>query len=522
MSQEYDYGDGDYDGYDYDDGSGYMQPENSNQFAAPVAKPKYQTRSEHQTVQRVLELANELGSQIGYEHAEAECLALLSAANFDMYKASQLPFDGSKEAANICNGDNNASSYLVPWGNEQRGHLVANTETAECSACFLELAPNEGRAFCSHFLCRECLQTKLEVHRKEWRQENIVLRCDPSKKPFCLGMTVIPLIEPELTAFLGSSFVDGFMTKHRYQWCGLLSELSHYPTKITLTAEDVNGKSKDFTFQHARFVWCGTEDCGTMFEVERQMFDTDQHESIVGKCGDCSKRTCFICTSKEHSPASCAAMSMWRAKESDEGLTAAWTLVHTKPCSKCHSLIEKNEGCNHMTCRKCKHEFCWICMGDWSSHGTSYYSCNKMKKDDTVLAKDIESARASLQRYTHYYNRYQNHMNSVRLDEKTMQAVNRYVNSNFDGGNITYLEDVAKTLFDCRYTLANTYVYAYFTKHNVDIFEYNQGRLEHATEELSRIVETCKRGGEMANSQLEIQNKASIAKRYLEVLRKGI
>lgn len=48
-----------------------------------------------------------------------------------------------------------------------------------------------------------------------------------------------------------------------------------------------------------------------------------------------------------------------------------------KPCPGrgCGVPIYRNGGCQHMTCRRCDHQFCWVCLGDWNcgnSHCKSY------------------------------------------------------------------------------------------------------------------------------------------------------
>ncbi|KDN48016.1 hypothetical protein RSAG8_03032, partial [Rhizoctonia solani AG-8 WAC10335] len=39
------------------------------------------------------------------------------------------------------------------------------------------------------------------------------------------------------------------------------------------------------------------------------------------------------------------------------------------PNRSCGRQIQKNGGCDHMTCRRpagCGHEFCWLCLADYS------------------------------------------------------------------------------------------------------------------------------------------------------------
>ena len=38
-----------------------------------------------------------------------------------------------------------------------------------------------------------------------------------------------------------------------------------------------------------------------------------------------------------------------------------WINKNTKKCPNCNTNIEKNDGCNHMTCSQCHTHFCWLC-----------------------------------------------------------------------------------------------------------------------------------------------------------------
>jgi ariadne-1 len=96
-----------------------------------------------------------------------------------------------------------------------------------------------------------------------------------------------------------------------------------------------------------------------------------EQDAKVAKCDSCSTLFCLPCGEEPHAPCDCKEVALWNIKCKSESETANWILANTKPCPKCISRIEKNQGCNHMTCQKCKYEFCWICLGDWSNHGAN-------------------------------------------------------------------------------------------------------------------------------------------------------
>ena len=51
-----------------------------------------------------------------------------------------------------------------------------------------------------------------------------------------------------------------------------------------------------------------------------------------------------------------------------ESFSTLHGLFFEEPCPKCGVLIQKNGGCKHMVCGKCKYEFCWSCLGGYYSY----------------------------------------------------------------------------------------------------------------------------------------------------------
>jgi len=106
-------------------------------------------------------------------------------------------------------------------------------------------------------------------------------------------------------------------------------------------------------------------------------------------CGTCGAQVCFKCGEERHDPAQCGqeAQELLASRHAEfvesQRTFEEWKAYKkndVKQCPGCKGFIEKNMGCNHMTCRACKYQFCWLCgtkyQGGHFSNPTDFPDCN--------------------------------------------------------------------------------------------------------------------------------------------------
>jgi ariadne-2 len=288
-----------------------------------------------------------------------------------------------------------------------------------------------------------------------------------------------------------------------------------------LTSPRLRNKYIEYTFMdhiksHPDLRFCPGPNCPVIVRAE-----LPRAKRVI--CTECKTQFCYKCGIEYHAPTDCAVIKKWLTKCADDSETANYISAHTKDCPKCHVCIEKNGGCNHMQCMKCKHDFCWMCYGDWKTHGSEYYECSRYKENPNIANESVHAqAREALKKYLFYFERWENHAKSLRLEEQTMNKIKDRITEKVMNNSGTwidwqYLLDAASLLKKCRYTLQYTYPYAYYLEKGPrkHLFEYQQAQLEAEVENLSWKVERAE-----ITDRGDLENQMDIAeKRRLTLVR---
>jgi len=259
----------------------------------------------------------------------------------------------------------------------------------ECQFCLDELPAEDFRAYlyCGHSFCQNCWVEEIST----WTAEGMscLNMCCPQHK---CGIAISSLVVENILKDGSDEDTRPIPLEQRETW-------QRYRRFF----------HKGFVDTSPNLDYCPAPNCNIVHS-----YTTGIRKDIT--C-ECKHQFCWRCKNTAHNPCSCENMETWTQKYNDEGETVKWITVNAKKCPRCKTPIEKNQGCMHMTCRSsmgCGHEFCWLCLGDWKTHGSKtggFYKCTiyeERKKTGKVSddEKKREEVKSELDRYTFHLKMY--------------------------------------------------------------------------------------------------------------------
>ncbi|KAF2192323.1 hypothetical protein K469DRAFT_735382 [Zopfia rhizophila CBS 207.26] len=110
------------------------------------------------------------------------------------------------------------------------------------------------------------------------------------------------------------------------------------------------------------FRWCIAKGCRSGQVHDESTF------APKFRCISCHYEHCITHNRRWHKGETCAEYDYRtdrRLKKAEEEASNKLIREIAKKCPMCKWCIEKYYGCDHMTCSKCRHEFCWVCLAPY-------------------------------------------------------------------------------------------------------------------------------------------------------------
>ncbi|XP_053718803.1 ankyrin repeat and IBR domain-containing protein 1-like [Synchiropus splendidus] len=366
---------------------------------------------------------------------------------------------------------------------------------ATCGICMCSISVFEDPVdmSCGHEFCRGCWEGFLNVKIQEGDAHNI----------FCPAYECYQLVPVHVIESVVSKEMD-----QRYLQFDI----------------------KAFVENNPAIRWCPAARCERAVRLTRPgPGDNDPHSLplLPSPAVDCGRGHlfCWECLGEAHEPCDCQMWRNWLQKVTEmkpeelagvseayeDAANCLWLLTNSKPCANCKSPIQKNEGCNHMQCAKCKYDFCWICLEEWKKHSSStggYYRCTRYEviqqleeqsKEMTVEAEKKHKSFQELDRFMHYYTRFKNHEHSYKLEQKLLKTAKEkmeqlskaFICREGTLPDTRFIEDGVSELLKTRRVLKCSYPYGFFLQQGStqkEIFELMQTDLEMVVEDLAQKV----------------------------------
>ncbi|KAG9674625.1 hypothetical protein KCU95_g11718, partial [Aureobasidium melanogenum] len=113
----------------------------------------------------------------------------------------------------------------------------------------------------------------------------------------------------------------------------------------------------------------------------------------IFRCEHCGHKHCIVCEANWHQDQTCEDFQALRQRLHAENERSQQEVKKlSKPCPGCSVPIQKDRGCDHMTCSRCHHQFCWLCAVDYDliiREGNHHHE-EDCKHYRAILRADIE------------------------------------------------------------------------------------------------------------------------------------
>jgi E3 ubiquitin-protein ligase RNF14 len=227
--------------------------------------------------------------------------------------------------------------------NTEQVELQFGTQIFTCKICFCEKPGKQCLHFtpCNHVFCQECLKGYFEVQIGDGNVQGLLCPepgCDTTATPGHVKQVVAEEIFERYDRLLLQSTLD---------------------------------KMSDI-------MYCPRQACGSPVILDQES----------GSCASCSYVFCIFCKKTYHGVSPCKIQSeeikglrekylnadptekqllerrygrLHLKQLVDESFSQQWLEENSKQCPRCKAHIQKSDGCNKMTCTKCRCYFCWLC-----------------------------------------------------------------------------------------------------------------------------------------------------------------
>ena len=197
-----------------------------------------------------------------------------------------------------------------------------------CSVCYSDLEPHLSPVLpCSCTSCSDCLTQWILTQTQELHfqtNEKVLCMNENCRKLFGLQDVLLQLT-PEQQTMVNAALFDVYLRK--------TSDIRMCPNNECNYAGMINTTSacKD-NLECAK--------CGVQWKEKIHYSTMDKAKEFI--VNNSSKRS--------------------------EALCELWEEMFARRCPRCDVSIQKSGGCDHMTCKKCQYEFCWVCSQRFNGH----------------------------------------------------------------------------------------------------------------------------------------------------------